>query len=389
MLSDVQTLAAEIGPRGTGTPGEAAAAAHVAKRLEASGVPVERLACRAVAFQNAFPLAIDAVALLSVGIYPLGGIARWMAAFLGLAAAPLLIYTLLYSTSPLSFLLPRVRSQSIVARLAARGRVTRRVVTLAHLDTNRVRLAWQSGMRRFLAPLTLLTLVMLASLGVLYLIGALLRDPAWVWPLSWVPAAYVLGTVVTLVSEERGPFTCGANDNAASVAVGLALAERLKAEPLERTEVWLAFTGGEETDHAGLRALLRAHASELRLADFIGLEGLGGGQIVYLVQQGLLFHYAPDPGLLSLADEVAARRPELGVGPAEMTMTDEVGTLRRARYRAIGLAGRDPASGALPHWHRLDDTVDTVEPMALQTALAFVWEMLQALDDEAKPCASS
>ena len=41
MLSHVRALAEEIGPRGTGTPGEAAAADYVAERISALGLPVE------------------------------------------------------------------------------------------------------------------------------------------------------------------------------------------------------------------------------------------------------------------------------------------------------------------------------------------------------------
>ena len=37
LLADLQTLAGEIGPRGTGTPGEAAAAGFVAGRLSVLG----------------------------------------------------------------------------------------------------------------------------------------------------------------------------------------------------------------------------------------------------------------------------------------------------------------------------------------------------------------
>ncbi|OGO10316.1 MAG: hypothetical protein A2Y93_13240 [Chloroflexi bacterium RBG_13_68_17] len=385
MLSDVEALAGSIGPRGTGSPGEWTAAEYVAGRLTGMHWPVERFTCRAVATQNAFPLSVDALALAAVALYPVGGPAgRWIAAALALAAAPLLLYTIRSSTSPLRGFLPHVDSVSILARQAGERTPRRRVVILAHLDTNRVRLAWQSNMRRALVPLTLLTLGVLAAIGILYLWGALAAGPGWVWPASLLPAAYVLGTVVTLVREERGAYVPGANDNAASVAVALELASRLHAEPLVQTEAWLAFTGAEETDHAGLRSLLRRYGPELRQADFIGLEGLGGGEIVYLARQGLLCHYRPHASLRTLADTVARRHPALGVGPAEMTVTDEVGTLRRAGYRAICIAGRDPSTGTLPHWHRLDDTVDSVEADALQTAADFVWAMLHELDAEAE-----
>lgn len=42
------------------------------------------------------------------------------------------------------------------------------------------------------------------------------------------------------------PFSPGANDNASGVAVVLELARRLARDRLRQTEVWLAFTDGEE-----------------------------------------------------------------------------------------------------------------------------------------------
>jgi len=384
MLSHVHTLAGEIGPRGTGTPGEAAAADFVADRVSVLGLPVEWQTFRAVASQNAFPVGINLVALLAVMIYPLGGpLARWIGAGLALATAPLLWQTIRTSDNLLRPLLPQVTSRNVVTRIEPQGKLRQRVVVLAHLDTNRCRTIWQSSTVRYLESLAYLTLAILASLGLLYLAGALLDGPGWLWWVSLLPAGYVIGSIISLWQDDRTPYSCGANDNAASVAVALELGARLVAQPLESTQVWLAFTGAEETDHAGLYALLREHDSVLRQATFIGLEGVGSGEIVYLTRQGLCAHYRPDPDLLALAERVAARQPELGVHAAQMTMEDEVGTLRRRGYRALCVAGRDPATGTLPHWHRADDTVDTILLEVLERAVDFVMALLEELDTSA------
>jgi hypothetical protein len=380
-LAHVSALAAEIGPRGTGTPGEAAAADYVAARLTTLGLPVERRAFRAVSSQNAFPLSIALVALLAVIVYPLGGaLTRWIAAALALLTPLLLWQAIIHSDSLLWPLLPHVTSRNVVTRLKPQGEPRRRVVVLAHLDTNRCRLVWQSSTVRRLEPLTWLTLAIFILLGLLYLTGALLGGPAWIWWLSLLPAGYQIGSLVTLWRDERTPFSPGAHDNAASVAVALGLSERLAAQPLQNTQVWLAFTGAEETDHAGLKTLLREHDSSLREAVFVDMEGVGSGEIVYLTRQGLCLHYRPSPDLLALAEKVADCQPDLDVHAAQMTVEDEVRTLRGGGYRAICIAGRDPLTGALPHWHRADDTADTVSPQVMERAAGFVMALLQALD---------
>src|SRR3990170_1952188 len=212
LLEDVRVLAGEIGARGTGTDGEAAAADYVARRLSDLGLPAEQHAFRAVGSQNSFPLAIDLLVLFAVALYPLGGAAtRWVAAMLALSAAPLLWQTI----------------RNVETRVSPKRETRKRAVILAHIDTNRCRLIWQSTRVASIEPMTWLTLGVLALPGLLYLVGALLGGPAWLWGLSLLPAAYVVGMVVTLWRDDRTPFSPGAHDNAASVAVALEVATRL------------------------------------------------------------------------------------------------------------------------------------------------------------------
>ena len=391
LLSHVRYLAEEIGPRGTGTREEAAAADYAAGQLSEMGLPYERQEFRAVASQNAFPFAINLVALSAVIIYPLGGsLSRWIAAGLAISTPLLLRQVIRYSNSVLRPLLPQVDSRNIIARIEPEGEINQRIVILAHLDSNRCRLMWQSSMVRHIEPLTRLTFGMLAALGLIYLAGAILGGPGWIWWVSLLPAAYAVGSIITLWRDERTPFSPGANDNAASMAVALETAGRLSMQPLNNSEVWLAFTGAEESDHAGLYALLREHDSVLRQAVFIGLEGVGGGDIVYLTKEGVCFHYRPDPQLLAQVERVAAKRADLDVGAGQMTVEDEVGTLRRLGYGAICIAGRDPTTGSLPHWHRPDDTADTISVGAMGKAADFVMALLEELDGQTEAtCAHS
>ncbi len=396
MLADVRELAGTIGPRGTGTAGERAAAGFVAARLTALGLPVTRSAFRSTASQNAFPLASALLVLAATALYPRGRAWRWAAAAPALAAAPLLWRAIRTSTNPLRPLLPKVTSGNVVARIAPREQAARRVVLLAHLDSNRARVAWQSGGVRWLEPMTRVTLAMLALPGALYAAGAAVgsvsrgsRVPARLWAVSLLPAAYAAGMVATLVRDELTPFSPGAHDNAASVAVALATARSLAERPLRATEVVLAFTGAEETDHAGLYALLREDPGAMREAAFIGLEGLGSGRLAYLTRQGLCDHVRPEPGLLHLAERAAARRPELGAEPWELTEEDEVTTLRRRGFRALCLAGCDPVTRTLPRWHRTDDTADSVSPGFMERAASFVRALLEEIDGEEPACAPS
>ena len=384
-LDDVRHLAGTIGPRGTGTPAEAAAAEYVAQRLAGMGLAAKRHAFSTVPSQNSFPIAVSLLALLAAALYPLAGTpSRYVAVLLSLGAAWSLWQTIRDDWNPLWHLLPKLRSQNVEARLSPQGespagKARRIAVLLAHLDTNRCRLVWQSLSVRTLIPMTWLTLAVPLAAGLLYLAGAILGGGLW-WLLSLPLAAYQLGSIVTLIRDDRTPFSPGAHDNAASVAVALEVAQRLVAAPLQNTQVWFVFDGAEETDHAGVHDLLRRHGAELRQAAFFGLEGLGSGELVYLTRQGVIAYYRPAPELLALARAVAAKHPELGFGPAQMVAEDDVRALTTRGHRAICIAGRDPQTGILPHWHRPDDTPETVSAETLQRAADVLCALLKEMD---------
>jgi hypothetical protein len=380
LRDDVQHLAGTIGPRGTGTPAEAAAADYVAQRLADLGLASEKHAFRSVPTQNAFPIAISLMALLATVIYPLGNHAtRWLAALLSLGAGWSLWQTIRNDFNPLGVLLPKVTSQNVEAHQEPKNEMRKKVVLLAHLDTNRCRLVWQSMSVRALTPLTYLTLAIPFCMSVLYFAGAIAGGMIWWW-LSLPLAAYQLGAIITLVRDDRVPYSPGAHDNAASVAVALEVAKRLTTAPMQNTEVWFVFDGAEETDHAGTLDLLRRRGANLRDASFLGLEGLGSGEIVYLTRQGVIAYYHPNPDLLALAESVAAKHPELQFGSAEMLAEDDVRTLRGRGYHAICIAGRDPQTSILPRWHRSDDTPEFVSEETMSHAADILCALLKEVD---------
>lgn len=380
LWSHVEVLAGAIGPRRTGSPGEARAAAYVRDQLKELGLPTEEQHFGAVSEMNWFPISAAILSLSGTVIYPWAAWTSWVGFLLAGAAGPLLWWAITHADSPIRQLLPQVRSQNALAQIAPRGTVERRAVLLSHLDTNRCRFAWRAGKAETVRLGSLVTLVIYGLNGSLYLLGA---ASGWGWP-YWAAlpgAAYTLATSLILLAELRQPYSPGANDDASGVAVNLELAARLIREPLARTEIWSAFTGAEEVDHRGLKLFLNEH-EELREAWFIDLDGVGSGELCYLVEEGLIRHYRPEPELRALAERVASSHAELEVRPAKMMVVDEVQTLRRLGYRAITIAGRDPRTGALPHWHTGEDVVENISAEALARAAEFVWAMLEGLDRE-------
>lgn len=155
-------------------------------------------------------------------------------------------------------------------------------------------------------------------------------------PLTKLAPRRPSATLIARVPPTGGPYVDGANDNASAVACALGLAERLKTEPLEHTEVWLAFTGAEEIGCLGTHALLDAYSETLRDTWFLDFEMVGTDEIAYV-------------------------------------------TLRSRGYRGLCLAGFGD-DGWLANWHQtIDDTAHLVSA-GLEKATTFAWRMLHALE---------
>jgi hypothetical protein len=100
------------------------------------------------------------------------------------------------------------------------------------------------------------------------------------WQLAGL-ALVVLGAglMTDIALSETVP---GANDNLSACASLVALAEMLRAEPVEGLDVWLVSVGAEETLQDGVRAFLARHAHELPpestyflVPDTVGSPNLG------------------------------------------------------------------------------------------------------------------
>jgi hypothetical protein len=220
----------------------------------------------------------------------------------------------------------------------------------------------------------------------LFVAGAVTQQSVFYF-ISFVPTAILLLMLPLLVQADFTPYTAGANDNATGAALVLALAERLSRTPLANTEVWAVNTGCEEVGCYGADAFVRAHKEQLDGARFIVVDSVGGpgSGPCYITREGMTKRYHSDPGLVALAQDVAARRPDLGAYSKTMSMGYTEG--------GIGIKHGLPAvtfvnlrrDGVLPYWHRPDDIAENVDADVLARTEEFVWGLLQSIDAGGSP----
>ncbi len=277
-------------------------------------------------------------------------------------------------------LIARSTSQNVVARIPAAGRTKQTIYLIGHLDSQKQRFQFPPTPPEIMRAQTSLPVVLGILGGFLLLIDVLRRrqgTPRWLWPLG---AAYLWG-VLGAIYDETQPHVEGANDNATAVSILLGIAQTLKAQPLQQTEVILLFTGCEEVGCVGLENYLRQYSPSHDNTFWIDIEMVGTGSLCYVTKHGIsyLTPYTPHPKMAALADRVALKHPNLAVIGKEMVILEEIANLWIRGYKAICIAGYNE-KGFLPNWHRLSDNLDNIEPDTLSRAACYTWELMQEID---------
>ena len=103
----------------------------------------------------------------------------------------------------------------------------------------------------------------------------------------------------------------------------------------------------------------------------------------WLTREGIIVPFHADPGLVRLAETVAAQRPELGARPTQISGGNtEMADALRVGIPALTIGGQTRGD-AVPYWHQVGDTYDKMDPEALGRAYAFTAAFLAAVDARA------
>jgi hypothetical protein len=384
-LKTIRHLSHEIGGRGSCTPAERQAGDYIAGQLTAMGVsdvrcePFRAIASTYRPYILAFSAALIGTIIAWSGE---GRINLIVSALLNAAAAWAMIAETEFSSNWTRWFLPKSKSHNVVGLIPPQGPARRRVVLCAHLDTHRTPIFYSSP--RWHALFGRLVLAAFASIclgALVYLLGAFFL---WEW-VRWVGlalAGMILFALALSLQADFTPFSPGANDNASGVGVILTLVDRLRSEPLQHTEVWLAMTGCEEVASYGMQAFLDEHAAQLGSeAIYIILDEVGLGHPKYITADGLISKRKTHPEALRLARQAKAALPSISVGEeVGIAYTDALAATRRGLISLSIGSSPEPGSDEVSHWHQVSDTLDTINPKTLVETHNFTWQVLQEID---------
>ncbi|MBN1566117.1 MAG: hypothetical protein JXA10_19920 [Anaerolineae bacterium] len=279
--------------------------------------------------------------------------------------------------------LPRGESQNVIVRIPPRGKIERRVVFMAHLDSGIHRITTDPRIVRQL-PRTLGGITLMALIGgVLTMLSG--KNQRW-RALRTLLAGSALGGAALAIMDEMGPDVNGAIGNASGVATLLGLATALHQHPLQSTEVVLAFTGSATAISTGADVFAAEYAKGWCNALWVVVANVGVGELCWLTRHGIspYAHYHPHPDAVQIMERVADARPDLGMMGKEMVIIDEISILRDRDLRAVGLMAYDRATGLIPHWRQNSDTIHAVDPATIERAAQACWTTAQIMDQAAQ-----
>ncbi len=189
--------------------------------------------------------------------------------------------------------------------------------------------------------------------------------------LTWTGVAGSALAAAAFADIARRPVCPGANDNLTAVALLVALAERLRAEPVQDLRVLLVSCGAEEVLQGGIHGFTARHLRPLNRDRtwVLNLDTLGSPRLIMLEGEGPVV--MEDYFDRSYRDLVAAAADRAGVpvrrGMRSRASTDAV-IPSRAGYPTATLASMDRYK-SLSNYHQMSDTPENVNYQTVIQAL--------------------
>ncbi|MBU1670326.1 MAG: Zn-dependent exopeptidase M28 [Actinobacteria bacterium] len=247
-----------------------------------------------------------------------------------------------------------------------------RVVVVAHYDTVNQGEAFKPSRARFVPA----GFVVLMSFP---LLAVVLSRPCWRWPGRIFRLTMLVGAASMLHWSLAGGWNPGANDNASSVAVALAAAERIGGDEAADRGVWFLLTDAEEAGLRGMASFRTRHAEDLAGARVLNLESMGSGSLHYIAREGWVLRRRPSRDLVDTAERYCAARGLALQNASGASFETDAAAALAGGFDAITLCRLD-GTGFIPRWH-YRDRIESIDREILEESADLVAGLVQHLTD--------
>ncbi len=372
ILHDIHTIAYEIGPRPPLSQGVLNALDFVEQRLKMLGYDPAR--DRFFSTEHQFMRWAPSGMMTISGLWLSGLNNRWLrtagVGLLGLAAWGAR-QTRIGTPAWYEQMLVQHPAENLYATIPAAGERKNRLICVAHIDSERHRRSSAPEVRTLLGDVCT-TIERLPTLGMTLPLGGA------IWTRRLMVAATAVQLTRLLLDEGGAPMP-GANDNASGVALLMALGATLQENPLQRTEVVLAFTESDTLSTRGLEALLQEHRDNWKEDRWIVLDSLGAGEVCWVVNDAA----RPERDMEALARRLANENRHWGLFGRPLAIADPAAPLQSEHINVVTLAGYQRDTDYPVHWQTRGDSTDIIEPDTVSTAWDILSHLVQAVEDNA------
>jgi acetylornithine deacetylase/succinyl-diaminopimelate desuccinylase-like protein len=364
-------------PRYPGSDGDARAIAWIEKRIEALGL--ETSLQRFSYDLGPARRALRSVLVISAGLVAAAGTAIPRSPITGLVllVAAVLPSMVFLAWAPWLEKLYRRQGSTRTANVIGRRGVDRPRQTqllMAHHDSKSQSLTFPLRM-----GLTVVAIVGVLALLALALAAAFSPgSPHFPWAAPAVGAAVALAAL-TLSTMKSGNLSPGGVDNAGSVAIMLAVAERLNQDLASDIELLVLSTGAEEDHMVGAMRWLDEYAGSISRPVFsLNFDGAGApGRPVLIERFGFGRFFSAE---MSAAARQAASR--LGMNPRGIVMLPGMG-IDSIPFAHRGLPCLTLSSGSLDRAtmsvHSANDKAENLDPDTLAEVADLAYETMMEL----------
>ena len=187
---------------------------------------------------------------------------------------------------------------------------------------------------------------------------------------------------VALIADiARSPTVPAANDNLSAVAALVAVAERLREQPIPGLRVLLVSAGAEETLQDGIRGFIARHRAELDPGNtwILNMDTIGSPRLIMLEAEGpFVMQEYTDPGFRDLVARCAAEQQiPLERGFRARASTDSVIT-SRAGYPSTCLGSLNEWQ-QMSNYHLLTDVPENLDYGTIENAARLAYAVGEAL----------
>jgi hypothetical protein len=186
----------------------------------------------------------------------------------------------------------------------------------------------------------------------------------------------------------RGRIVPGANDNLSGVGVLVALAERLREEPVEGIRVLLVSCGAEEVLQGGVYGFVERHLKPLDPARtwLLNLDSIGSPELLMVEGEGPFWmHEYCDPSFRDRVASVAERATgaPLRRGTHARASTDSI-IPSRAGYPTATLVSWEPDTKLISNYHLPTDVPENLCWETIERALVVAEALARELAGEVR-----